>query len=350
MREFVWESCSRTLCLNVQRASHRARKVNVRTSVMIIRTINATSNKFKMVVVTVLGIAQDGGRPQPSCYKSCCSNLTLADVRYPVALGVVNGTTIHLFETSRYLGEQLRFLWKLPASNISENIDHVWITHAHWGHIDGLGLFGRETMNCKGVRLHVSESMASLIRRTPSWNAMVEQGVFIMDIFPNSAHKKAVFRSALNQTTLDSSTLSIEPISIPHRAELSDTHAFIIRGPSKSLLFLPDHDSWEKTLSFHQCTSIRHFLKSFRIDIALIDGTFWSYDELGNIRDQSQVPHPPISETINLLGTRKPEQDPLIYFTHLNHTNPLYDTSSVQYKTLFEMGWDVAHQGMTFAL
>jgi len=260
---------------------------------MIIRTINATSNKFKMVVVTVLGIAQDGGRPQPSCYKSCCSNLTLSDVRYPVALGVVNGTTIHLFETSRYLGEQLRFLWKLPASNISENIDHVWITHAHWGHIDGLGLFGRETMNCKGVRLHVSESMASLIRRTPSWNAMVEQGVFIMDIFPNSAHKKAVFR---------------------------------------------------------RCTSIRHFLKSFRIDIALIDGTFWSYDELGNIRDQSQVPHPPISETINLLGTRKPEQDPLIYFTHLNHTNPLYDTSSVQYKTLFEMGWDVAHQGMTFAL
>lgn len=303
-----------------------------------------------MVEVTVLGMAQDGGRPQPSCYKSCCAALTQADVRYPVALGVVDGTIIHLFETSRYLGEQLRFLWKLPASNIPENIDHVWITHAHWGHIDGLGLFGRETMNCKGVRLHVSESMASLIRRSPSWNAMVDQGVFLIDVFPNPTDLKIVVKYASDQTTTTSSALSIEPIPIPHRAELSDTHAFVIRGPHKSLLFLPDHDTWEKTLSFHRCTSIRQFLQSFRIDIALLDGTFWSYEELGNIRDQSQVPHPPVSETITLLGTRNPEQDPVIYFTHLNHTNPLYDSGSVQYQTLLDMGWDVAYQGMTFTL
>lgn len=302
-----------------------------------------------MAEVTVLGIAQDGGRPQPGCYKSCCSTLTPADIRYPVALGVVDGTTTHLIEASRYLGEQLRFLWKLPTSKNVENINHVWITHAHWGHIDGLGLFGRETMNSKGIHLHVSESVANLIYRTPSWNTMVQQGVFHLDIFHYSTMQQKTTMT-VHQTSSSSSPLSIEPIPIPHRAELSDMHAFIIRGPNKSLFFLPDHDTWEQTLSIHKCTSIREFLQKFRIDIALIDGTFWSYDELGDVRDQTQVPHPPVSETINLLGKRNLQLDPQIYFTHLNHTNPLYGSNSVPYKTLIDMGWDIASQGMKFVL
>ena len=41
---------------------------------------------------------------------------------------------------------------------------------------------------------------------------------------------------------------SIKPIQVPHRAELSDMHAFLIQGPQNNLLFLPDHDSWETGL------------------------------------------------------------------------------------------------------
>ena len=67
-----------------------------------------------------------------------------------------------------------------------------------------------------------------------------------------------------------------------------------------------------------------------RIDIALIDGTFWSEDELGG-RDQSKVPHPPVLQTLNMLGERE-DGDPEIFFTHLNHTNPLYDQDSEQMK------------------
>ena len=296
-----------------------------------------------MVQVTVLGIAQDGGRPQAGCIRSCCASLTPADVRFPVALGIVDddGTT-HLIEASRHLGDQLRYTWKIPNEGDRKNkgIDHLWITHAHLGHVDGLGLFGREAMNARGIKLHVSESMADLIQRTPTWNIMVQQGVFEVEIFTNNQSCQ----------TITSPTLKIEHVPIPHRAELSDMNAFIIRGPHKSLLFLPDHDTWDKTLSMHKGTSIPHFLKMLDVNIALIDGTFWSYDELGGVRCQTEVPHPPVSRTLDMLGPRAPLQDPEIYFTHLNHTNPLYNADSTEYKTLYAMGWKVADQGMKFDL
>ena len=65
-------------------------------------------------------------------------------------------------------------------------------------------------------------------------------------------------------------------------------HAFIVRGPNRSLLFLPDHDRWATTLAFHGSSSIRSWLNSMEVDIALIDGTFWSADELSG-RNQDEV-------------------------------------------------------------
>ena len=34
-----------------------------------------------MAVVTLLGVAQDGGRPQPGCIRQCCQGLTEKDRR-----------------------------------------------------------------------------------------------------------------------------------------------------------------------------------------------------------------------------------------------------------------------------
>jgi pyrroloquinoline quinone biosynthesis protein B len=84
------------------------------------------------------------------------------------------------------------------------------------------------------------------------------------------------------------------------------------------------------------------------VDVALIDGTFWDANELPPER-QNNVPHPPVSETLELLGDRK-EGDPEIYFIHLNHTNPLHDETSSAYATVVSMGWEVAKQGMEFEL
>mgnify|MGYP006241161867 CR=1 FL=1 len=58
-----------------------------------------------MVEVTVLGIAQDGGHPQPGCLRPCCANIT--EPHYPVSLGIRSseGTNL-LIEATRNLGDQ----------------------------------------------------------------------------------------------------------------------------------------------------------------------------------------------------------------------------------------------------
>ena len=210
------------------------------------------------------------------------------------------------------------------------------LTHAHLGHVDGLGLFGREAIAARDIELHVSDDMYHLIDRTPQWNLMVQQGVFNIRTF------------TAGDVVFSQGDLSIEAVRVPHRAELSDMHAFILRGPSKSLLFLTDHDTWKETLTVHNCSTIRELLNKLNVDIAFIDGTFWSEDELAG-RNQATVPHPPVLQTLKMLGNKK-QGDPDIIFTHLNHTNPLYNRNSEQYAEVERLGWSVAHQGQRFTL
>ena len=282
-----------------------------------------------MVEVTLLGIAQDGGRPQAGCTRPCCQGLSPSDAAFPVALGITDGDTNHLIEATRCLGQQLT-IWG------QTNIDNVFLTHAHFGHVDGLGLFGRETMNAKNVGLYISSEMEHLVDRTPQWSLMVDQGVFAPSVF----HDGDLIQL--------SSSLTIHPLKVPHRDELSDMHAFILRGPNRSLLFLPDHDTWEETLTRHHASTIRSWLTSLKVDIALVDGTFWSSDELAG-RNQDKVPHPPVSQTLEMLGSRT-EGDPALHFIHLNHTNPLYDPNSEASAELTRSGWGVAAQGQRFTL
>ncbi len=283
-----------------------------------------------MVEVTLLGVAQDGARPQAGCIQPCCAGLTADDTMFPVSLGIIDDSGAgHLIEATRYLGEQFR-IWGAAS------LDSVWLTHAHFGHVDGLGLFGKETMASRDLDLHVSDEMFHLMEETPQWALMLKQGVFQDRVFQNG------------ELISKSERLSIIPIVIPHRDELSDMHAFLICGANKRLLFFPDHDSWQQTLDCHRQPDIRSWLRHLQVDIALLDGTFWSEEELGG-RSQQDVPHPPVKQTLQMLGERK-AGDPEIIFIHLNHTNPLYDESSLAYEEVTSNGWKVGVQGQTFTL
>ena len=266
-----------------------------------------------MVTVTLLGSAQDGGVPQVGC--NCCIDL---QKRYPVSIGLTDsdGGT-HLFEATRHLGEQLR-IWGVNS------VDSLFLTHAHFGHVDGLGLFGKETMNAKGVSLHCSKKMLDLIERTPNWSILLSQGVF----------------SPRTASMVHLPGVSVEAIEVPHRAELSDMHAYLIMA-EKTLLFLPDHDTWQETLREH---NLRSWLNHLEIDIALIDGTFFSADELKH-RNQEEIPHPPVEQTLQMLGERR-DGDPEVVFIHLNHTNPLCSDDT----PVSELGWKVGCEGDVFHL
>lgn len=292
------------------------------------------------VSVTVLGISQDGGYPQPGCKAKCCEAVKeLPEYRrHPVSLGItgIDGTK-HLIEVSRDLAWQLN-LWEKACFDNQDVISSVYITHAHHGHIDGLGLFGKEVMNTKNLTLNCSKSLESLILNTPSWNLLITSGNIIINTFqsniPFSPSKSCGFK--------------IKPIKVPHRAELSDMHAFIIQGPKKNLLFLPDHDSWDDTLNSVNKDTILQWIESENIDIALIDGTFWSTAELKE-RDQSKIPHPSVTETLQRIG-KKNNYNLELKFIHLNHTNPLLNNNSEEFKLVRSMGWDVSKEGEIFKI
>ena len=288
------------------------------------------------VRVTVLGTAQDGGVPQPGCARECCLRVRANDAlrRHPVSLGIVGSDgSAHLIEASRSIGEQFE-IWH-SVDPVEGALSSLSITHAHLGHVDGLGLFGKEAMGAKDLTLHCSESFAALIENNPPWHDLREQEVIIPKVWTS------------NEAFEPSSGCGfrIKPIPVPHRDELSDNHALLIEGSGANLLFLPDHDSWPETL---QGRNIRQWLSELEVDIALLDGTFWDADELPH-RDMSEFPHPTVRESLERLGERN-DDDPDIRFFHLNHTNPLCNPSSPELAELTAMGWGLVKEGDSFTL
>ena len=288
------------------------------------------------VRVTVLGTAQDGGVPQPGCSRECCLRVRANDAlrRYPVSLGIVgaDGST-HLIEASRSLGEQFEIWYSVDP--VEGPLTSLSITHAHLGHVDGLGLFGKEAMGAKNLTLHCSESFAALIENNPPWHELRKQGAIV----PNTWASNESFEPS------PGCGFTINPIPIPHRDELSDNHALLIEGLGCNLLFMPDHDSWSETL---RGSTIRQWLSELNVDIALFDATFWDVDELPH-RDLSEITHPTVRESLEMLGERM-EGDPDIRFLHLNHTNPLCNPSSPEVAELESKGWALASEGDSFTL
>ena len=278
--------------------------------------------------VMILGIAQDGGVPHPGCYCDTCQfHWDNQIILSPTSLAIFDKKQLHLIDVTRNLDRQLR---KVGDRKVTD----IWLTHGHIGHVDGIGLFGKEVMNVKNVKLHASKSMIELIQDSPKWNKLIEDDILIPTQF-NS-----------NQSTKVSENLEITPIQVPHRDELTDTHAFMIKGPEKSVLYLPDHDSWEETLGLVRQDSVTEWFDSLGVGTVFLDGTFWSKNELSR---QNEVPHPPVVDSLERLGNLSGKELE-VFFIHFNHTNPLLIPNSNEIKLLLDSGGRIPIEGQQFSL
>jgi pyrroloquinoline quinone biosynthesis protein B len=139
---------------------------------------------------------------------------------------------------------------------------------------------------------------------------------------------------------------AVEPVAglrvvahgLPHRADFTDTVAFEIEAAA-TVLYAPDIDRWQEWPDAYEVID--------RCDVALVDGTFFSDDELAH-RDQAEVPHPAVVETIEVF--RELATTTRIVLTHLNHTNPLCDPNAAEHQVVQEAGFEVAHDGMEVPL
>ena len=80
-------------------------------------------------------------------------------------------------------------------------------------------------------------------------------------------------------------------------------------------------------------------------DLALLDGTFYSTDELKG-RDQKFLGHPLMTQSLQVLAPHAAK----VRFVHLNHSNPVLDPASPERRAVEGKGFRVAVEGDTIRL
>ena len=274
----------------------------------------------------ILGVVQDGGMPHLGNNKTCCENIK--QDKYVTSLMLMNNENNEsfLFDASPDINKQLNFM----GDRIKKDLKGIFLTHAHIGHYTGLMYFGREALNSKLVNVYAMPRMKKFLEENGPWSQLVSlQNISIIELSNES------------KISIDSNVI-VQPVEVPHRAEFSETVGYKIYGPNKTALFIPDIDKWylwEK--------SIIDEIK--QVDYAIIDATFYDSKEV-NYRDISEIPHPFVTESMDLFDSINIKEKNKIYFIHLNHTNPLINKQSDQYKLVRSKGYNVAEEGMKLKL
>ena len=274
----------------------------------------------------ILGVIQDGGFPHLGNNKTCCENIK--ENKYVTSIMLMNNENneTYLFDASPDINKQLNFM----GDRIVKDLKGIFLTHAHIGHYTGLMYFGREALNSKLVNVYAMPRMKKFLEDNGPWSQLVSlQNILIKEL------------SNETKISIDSNVI-VQPVEVPHRAEFSETVGYKIYGPNKTALFIPDIDKWylwEK--------SIIDEIK--QVDYAIIDATFFDSKEV-NYRDISEIPHPFVTESMDLFDSIDIKEKNKIYFIHLNHTNPLINKESDQYKLVRSKGYNVAEEGMKLKL
>jgi len=256
--------------------------------------------------LVVLGVAQDGGVPQAGD-PDAAGWTDPARRRHVVSLGLVDPASGRrwLFEATPDLRDQLAHLDRLAPSASRPGLDGVFLTHAHIGHYTGLMFLGHESMGARGVPVYAMPRMAAFLRDNGPWSQLVRyENVEIREL-----------RAGVPVRLADS--LSVTPLVVPHRQEFSEVVGYRIDGPSRSVLFVPDIDSW------HEWDAAGTRLEAVlaTVDVAYLDATFFADGEIPG-RDMSGFPHPFIRHTMDRLAEAPDATRAKVRFIHLNHTNP----------------------------
>jgi len=304
---------------------------------MKIRTLLAllciTQTLLAQPTIIILGTTQDAGSPQIGCTKECCKELfkTPDHSRQIVSLGLYdpNKKTSYLFEATPNISAQLRQL-KNNSKSLTDLPNGIFLTHAHIGHYTGLMFLGKEALNAKDPPVYAMPKMKSFLEQNGPWSQLVNQQNILIRPLTN------------NLPVFLSDSLSVTPILVPHRDEYSETVGYLISGPRKKLLFIPDIDKWEK---WNQ--DINAFIS--KVDYALIDATFFDASEINN-RPISEIPHPFVIESMERFKSLPLKDKKKIYFIHFNHTNPLLNRESPAYKSVLAAGYHIATLGHRFIL
>ena len=286
------------------------------------------------ITLVVLGTVQDAGSPHMACKKDCCSSLfdVHESERRVVSLGLIDDKNqkTFLLEATPDIAVQAKHLKNSANWEAEELPDGILLTHAHIGHYAGLMYLGKEAVNATNVPVYVMPKMQRFLQDNGPWSQLISN---------NNVELRPISDGAQLQLT---SNLKITPFTVPHRDEFSETVGYLISGPNKKALFIPDIDKWEKW--------DQDIAKAVMgVDYAFIDATFYDASEINN-RDISEIPHPFVVESMELFKNLPKMEKNKIHFIHFNHTNPLLNIDSPSAKEVLKNGFSIAHSGLHLKL
>jgi pyrroloquinoline quinone biosynthesis protein B len=236
---------------------------------------------------------------------------------------------VYLVDASPDLHEQLDLLADVrdaPAGGSDRApVDGVLLTHAHIGHYLGLAFFGYETVSTRDLPVWCTERMAAFLRTNGPWSLLVER--------ENVELREVAYGDPVDL----GDGVTARAVAVPHRDEYTDTVGWRIEGPSRTLFYVPDTDSW--TAWDPPLTEVLA-----GVDVALLDSTFYSTGELPGRRVE-EIGHPLVTDTMDRL---QPEVDAgrlEVRLIHLNHSNPALDPASDAAREIVRRGFAVAAEG-----
>lgn len=266
--------------------------------------------------VEVLGNMQDGGAPHLGCDCEICESAREDKTRQRYVSSLLlkeDGDE----DSVRYLVEatpDLRFQVN------GRYLDGVFISQGHQGHIGGLPQLGTEGLNASKLSVYCCPDVCHYIMSNDPLRLLADRNHIETQEFDE-------------EEEIDIQGGSVQPVKIDHRHVNTDTTTFTIKGEEKTLYYVSDTDEWSDKI----------LRKIEEADIAIVDGTFWSSDE---IERYDEVSHPTIRESMEKMDGFETE----IYFTHLNHTNPVLKEDSEEREELEKKGFEIAEEGMEIKL
>jgi len=281
--------------------------------------------------IIVLGIGQDAGYPQADCQKECCQkvwdNPGLKKHVSCIAVFDPQDSTSWLFDATPDITSQLKVLEQHCGKQVP---DGIFLTHAHIGHYTGLMFLGFEAMATTNVPVYVMPRMHTFLSENGPWSQLV------------TMRNIELQKMTANSEVRISRAVTVTPILVPHRDEFSETVGYLIKGPNRTALFIPDINKWEIW-----DRDIVDFIQG--VDIALIDGSFFNGDELPG-RDMSEIPHPFVVESMKLFDRLSSKDKAKVHFIHFNHTNPMLHPDSEESRRVLRMGYNIAIEGQIIGL
>ncbi len=310
-------------------------------SALITGALAAQDAKTCSVELVVLGAGQDAGAPQIGNAQDQGARLL------PSSLGLIEREEgkRFLLEASPAITEQLALLDTIEPPGEGLGVDGVLLTHAHIGHYLGLAYFGREAAGASGVPVYAMPRMEAFLRENGPWSQLIELGNIALASFDTPSWPVPVFGgegAQMSKSVFLTDRIGATALPVAHRDEYSETVGWVLADPEKwSFVYLPDIDQWPD-VSADETLGLAGLVA--KVDMLFIDSTFWDDNELPG-RDMSKIPHPRVTETMDLLQHLPDNERAKVHFIHYNHTNPIRDPDSEESAEVRKRGFNVARRG-----